>query len=242
MRDDPFFFLEKEYSKTEQGSDSMTLIDSYQNFLSEVSKSRRYSAIRALQKYLTQPGMVNLGGGLPNPASFPFTGMTLSLKDGSTLEIPTEDVQSALQYGQTKGEKKLVAWLSELQRKVHNPKVEFDICVGHGSQDLMTKAFEMLSNPSDTILIEAPTYVGILAFLRPFGVKMEQINQDTEGISAIELNQVLSNWEKNHPNGERKPTVLYTVATAGNPTGTYYSIKVTLTLNYRSRRNYNFGA
>ena len=97
--------------------------------------------------------------------------------------------------------------------------VEFDICVGHGSQDLMTKAIEMLCNPAhDTLLIESPTYVGILAFLRPFGVGLQEISMDAEGISADELEHVLDNWESTNPS-KKKPRVLYTVATASNPTG-----------------------
>lgn len=36
--------------------------EDYVEFLSKSSKSRKYSAIRALQKYLSAPGIVNLGG------------------------------------------------------------------------------------------------------------------------------------------------------------------------------------
>lgn len=102
--------------------------------------------------------------------------------------------------------------------------VEFDVCVGHGSQDLMTKAIEMLINPAeDTLLIESPTYVGILAFLRPFGVGLQEVSMDAEGISADELDRVLDNWESTHPSTKKKPRVLYTVATASNPTGIIFN-------------------
>jgi len=34
------------------------------------------SAIRALMPLMSQPGMISLGGGLPNDKMFPFTGST----------------------------------------------------------------------------------------------------------------------------------------------------------------------
>ena len=37
---------------------------------------------------------------------------------------------------------------------------EFEVCLGNGSQDVLTKAFEALINPGDHMLIESPAYVG----------------------------------------------------------------------------------
>jgi kynurenine/2-aminoadipate aminotransferase len=34
----------------------------------------------------------------------------------------------------------LNAWLQELQKIEHNPPVDFDLSIGAGSQDLLTKA------------------------------------------------------------------------------------------------------
>ncbi len=44
----------------------------YESFLTRRSKARKPSAIRALQPLLRIPGMISLGGGFPNPSSFPF--------------------------------------------------------------------------------------------------------------------------------------------------------------------------
>ncbi len=74
----------------------------YADFITETSASRTHSAIRALQKYLGLPGMVNLGGGLPNPASFPFQGLALTLADGSIIQVDSAALQKGLQYGMTK--------------------------------------------------------------------------------------------------------------------------------------------
>ncbi|KAJ3303347.1 hypothetical protein HDV03_003996 [Kappamyces sp. JEL0829] len=179
----------------------------YAAFLTATSASRKHSAIRAMQKYLSVPGMVNLGGGLPNPQSFPFTALSLTLADGTRIDVSSEALQKGLQYGMTKS----------LQEQVHAPPYEFDVMIGHGSQDLMCKAYEMLVAPGDTILMESPTYVGVLAFLRPYGAKMVEVATDGQGLIASSLDDILAQWNVQE-HGPR-PRVLYTVATAGNPTG-----------------------
>jgi kynurenine/2-aminoadipate aminotransferase len=98
---------------------------------------------------------------------------------------------------------------------MHSPKVKFDLLIGHGSQDLMCKAYEMLIAPGDCILMESPTYVGVLAFLRPYGAKMISVDTDSHGLTPSSLDTIMTGWTDSKP----RPKVLYTVATAGNPTG-----------------------
>ncbi len=79
-------------------------------------------------------------------------------------------MEKALQYSATAGLPDLVSWLKDLQFKVHGRSSDsFDLCVGGGSQEVLTKALEMVLNDGDSILIEAPAYSGTLAFLRPLG-------------------------------------------------------------------------
>lgn len=79
----------------------------------------------------------------------------------------------------------------------------------------MTKVLEMIITPSDSILIESPTYPGILSWLVPFGCEMVPVPIDSNGLDDAELEKVLENWDCSKP----KPKLLYTVPTAGNPSG-----------------------
>ena len=98
--------------------------------------------------------------------------MNIQLKDGQALEVSQSQMERSLQYSATAGLPELVQWLKELQRLSHGSQPEaFDVCVGNGSQEVLTKAFEMLLDEGDTILIEAPAYSGTLAFLRPLGCR-----------------------------------------------------------------------
>ncbi|KAI8825257.1 pyridoxal phosphate-dependent transferase [Fimicolochytrium jonesii] len=191
----------------------------YSKFFTERSAARQPSAIRTLQPLMTLPGMISLGGGNPNTVTFPFQDLTFTLKPeagGGEVRVGAEDVQKALQYSPTNGLPEFVAWLKDLQTTVHQPPYQdYHICVGNGSQDVLTKAFEMLLDKGDSLLIEAPAYVGSLAFLKPLGCKFVEIPVDAQGLDPEKLESTLREWK----DPSTRPKVLYTVPTGGNPTG-----------------------
>ncbi|RKO84666.1 pyridoxal phosphate-dependent transferase [Blyttiomyces helicus] len=187
----------------------------YTRFLTARSLARAPSAIRSLQKYLGIPGMISLGGGNPNPSTFPLQSMTFTLRNGETINIDEPAMQKALQVRGRCGLGELVKWLGDLQTHVHNPPKPFDVCVGNGSQDVLTKAFEMCIGDGEVMLIESPTYVGSLAFLRPLGAKFAEIDTDGEGLVPDHLEKILATWQ----NPATRPKILYTIPIGGNPTG-----------------------
>jgi kynurenine/2-aminoadipate aminotransferase len=59
-----------------------------------------------------------------------------------------------------------LAQLKEMQMKLHNPPGETEVIITNGSQDGLCKAFEMMMNPNDYILIQEPAYAGTLAIVK----------------------------------------------------------------------------
>lgn len=134
----------------------------HESFLTAKSKRRKPSPIRALQPLVSQPGMISLGGGMPNTETFPFASLQLNLKSGKQLTLDTDRLHEALQYSPTPGLPSLLAALRRLQLREHTSSREsdFDITVTTGSQDGLSKAFDMLLEEDDTLLLESPTYSG----------------------------------------------------------------------------------
>ncbi|OXB68248.1 UNVERIFIED_CONTAM: hypothetical protein H355_016716, partial [Colinus virginianus] len=81
----------------------------------------------------------------------------------------------------------LLSWLKNFQRSLHNPPTanyspeqgQMEVCITTGSQEglckvgptaLYIKVFEMLINPGDSILLDAPTYSGTLAAIQESNV------------------------------------------------------------------------
>jgi kynurenine/2-aminoadipate aminotransferase len=190
--------------------------------LSEISQRRQPSAIRKLMPLTKQPGMVSLGGGMPNPSTFPFESLEFGIRNpisdtSKKLSLMPKELNEALQYSATPGIPKFQQQLKELQRRNHGigTNEEYDVTVTCGSQDGQCKVFELLLNPqTDELFVEDPTYSGALAFLQPFGVKMTPIATDSNGMIPEAFAEAL---EKSSARKHRK--VLYTIPTAQNPSG-----------------------
>ena len=87
---------------------------------------RQPSALRALVPFMNIPGMLSLGGGMPNPQLFPFASVTVTMKDGfsfSITEKDREDMIDAFQYTGTAGIDALLRELRELQVREHRPQL-----------------------------------------------------------------------------------------------------------------------
>ena len=178
---------------------------------------------------------------MPNEKLFPITGLAFNVGNGCQLNLTPEELEVALQYSPTPGLPKLVALLMNMQLEEHNPpscaRSNMKVAISTGSQDALAKAFNMLLNADDSLLLENPTYSGSLAFLKPLGCHLAGINTDGDGLDPVHMEHILKNWEMVHP-GRRFPRVLYTIPTGANPSGG------TLTLSrkqaiYRLAQKYN---
>ena len=178
----------------------------YENYLSKRSKLRQPSAIRALQPLLSIPGMISLGGGMPNQETFPFRKITCEMLDGTIIDVCDEEtIDESFQYSPTQGIPRLVKQLEILQQKEHNNNSENSrLCITTGSQDALGKAFDMLLDEDSSLIIEDPTYSGSLAYLKPMNCFLKGVKTDKHGMMPDELEHVLENWE--HENiGKPKP-------------------------------------
>ncbi|KAI1481783.1 PLP-dependent transferase [Daldinia eschscholtzii] len=185
------------------------------------TRIQRYApgAIRRLLPLENLPGMISLVAGKPNPEVFPFEKITLSLKGSSKQIILTQEdgLADGLQYGLPGGNSDLVKWFEEFQCELHgiNRGQEWACCIGNGSQELLHRTFQVLTDPGDPVLIETPAYPGVVGFLQAENYKLVQAKTDRHGLDPLELENSLSQWPENQP----RPKLLYTIPTGSNPTG-----------------------
>uniref|UniRef100_A0A1A8DPF0 Kynurenine/alpha-aminoadipate aminotransferase, mitochondrial n=1 Tax=Nothobranchius kadleci TaxID=1051664 RepID=A0A1A8DPF0_NOTKA len=203
----------------------------YARFLTAVSGARKPSPIRMLTELQQRspPSLISLAGGAPNPNTFPFQSASIQLKNGQTLNFDEVVMKRALQYSASNGIPELLTWMKNLQKNLHSPpsadyapeKGQMDMCVTTGSQEGLCKVFEMLVNPGDNVLLDAPTYSGTLAALQPLGCNIINVPSDQHGIIPTALKTVLSRWDPSevHNPGSSVPRILYTIPNGGNPTG-----------------------
>lgn len=162
----------------------------------------------------------------------------------STITIDGHRIDEALQYGQTSGHPDLVEFLTRMQTEFHGRRKDHSwrLSVGAGSQDLLYKAFQTLTDPGDVVLIEvsekysqeyltivmmnrdfkAPTYAGVIPNLVSRQADCIEVPVDGKGIISSALRDILENW----PEGKKMPKYLYTVPYGCNPTGDYITVAV----------------
>lgn len=112
-----------------------------------------------------------------------------------------------------------------LQKREHifkddpRPEGSWSLAVTTGSQDALGKAFDMLIEDGDTVLVDSPTYSGALAYLRPMGCSLVGIETDHLGLVPHALEKALQ------ASYSRRPRVLYTIVTGQNPSGATMSME-----------------
>ncbi|KAG7495838.1 kynurenine/alpha-aminoadipate aminotransferase, mitochondrial [Solea senegalensis] len=203
----------------------------YARFLTAVSAARKPSPIRVLTELQQRspPTMISLAAGAPNPDTFPFESASIKVRNGPAVTFDEKAMKRALQYSASSGIPELLTWMKNLQKNLHNPPTanyspgngQMDMCVTTGSQEGLCKVFEMLVNPGDNVLLDAPTYSGTLAALQPLGCNLISVASDQHGIIPAALKEVLSQWEPSEVQkpGSTAPKVLYVIPNGGNPTG-----------------------
>ncbi len=196
----------------------------YGRFIGKVASRRQPSIIRELLKILqsASPDMIPLSGGLPNPAMFPFKSAAVTLRDGTTLDISGQAINSALQYLPTNGHAGLLSKLRDLQVRVHGLEHrDFDTCYDlvtcNGSQDGLSKTLEMMINPGEPIIVDDHTFFATMGVLDPHCASYIPVETDPEGMRPDRLWQAISS--RLRPRDPTAPKVLYSNPTGSNPCG-----------------------
>lgn len=150
-------------------------------FAENVRNYRGYPIGKTLE-YLTDPEIISLAGGLPSPEVF-----QRSLVREASAAALDANIDRILQYSPVPGEAALVdAVLRFLERDAIRIGRE-NIVITSGGQGGLDLAGRLLLNPSDTVLVDRPTFAGaIVAFRmqRPrfVGVDIEEDGSDTGGM------------------------------------------------------------
>lgn len=171
------------------------------------------SAIREILKNSSAPGIIPLSAGNPAPDAFPAE--EIRRISGELLEsTPIE----ALQYSVTEGYTPLREHLRTYMERKHHVGTENDeILITSGAQQVMDLLTKTLLNEGDTVLCEAPSFIGSLNTFRSYRAKLRGIPVEEDGIDIEKLRQALKT--------ERNVKYLYTIPNFQNPSGITMSLR-----------------
>lgn len=188
------------------------------------ARRRKPSPIRELIPYLSLEGMISLGGGYPNPATFAFRRVEVELQrpgaagePGPTLLLEGPELREATQYGATEGLPALLEQLRGWQRFKDGVELEPNgLVLLNGSQEGLYIVADLLLEPDDEVVVGEPTYPGALAAFRSFTDRFLAVPLDGEGLQTDVLARRLAEREER---GEPLPRLVYVIPNGDNPAG-----------------------
>lgn len=230
-------YTSSDFFKSRSNNDKQTSQPMDHHFSVE-ARNFHGSALKKMANGQSDRKVISLGTGRPIADYYPWESLTfhgsrphlLTTTHENGLQTAGQTVRkegnpynlsTALNYGHAVGSPPLVRFLSEHVELIHNPPyADWSVLLSPGSTAAMETALRIFCNRGDTILAERYTYTGFIAVAGLVGVQIEAVDMNEEGLRPESFQKILSEWDTSRG---RKPSVLYTIPTGQNPTGTTQS-------------------
>ena len=181
--------------------------------VSDRVKTLKPSAIREIFKYAADPTVVSLSAGNPAPEAFP----TEAIAEISN-KILTEEPIAALQYSVTEGYPPLRSAVSDFMKNEYNVGRDFDdLIITSGAQQVMDLLTKSMVNEGDTVICEAPSFIGSLNSFRSYNARLCGIPLESDGMNLEALESALKN--------EKNVRFIYIISNFQNPSGVTTSLE-----------------
>lgn len=185
------------------------------SFMASRVTSLKASAIREIFKLVGQSGIISLAGGNPSAELFP----TNELAEISSDILKIQGAQ-ALQYGVTEGYFHLREKVRVMMKNINVLSEGNDLIITSGGQQAIDLAAKVLLEEGETVVVEAPSFIGGLNSFRSYNAKLVGVQVQDDGLDVDALEAILQ---------KQKIKLLYTIPTFQNPTG------ITMSLEKRKR-------
>jgi 2-aminoadipate transaminase len=157
--------------------------------------------------FLGVPGLISFAGGFPDPRTFPRDRTRALL-----AEFAENGEIDAFQYAPTRG---LAGPLDALAARIETLQgrrpADDELLITSGAIEALDLVCKTFLDRGDTVLVEAPTYLGAIMAFRGFEAEIVAVPMDEGGLQVDELERLL-------PGGSR-PKLLYTIPDHQNPAG-----------------------
>ena len=161
--------------------------------------------------------LYEFGGGLPDPASFPYDDIV----DATARMIKAEGAE-ALTYGDPQGYRGLRELVCHKYDLFEGLKVTPEnLVISNGSGHALSLAFSAFVDVGDAIISEAPTFSGTLQTIRRHGPQVLDVPVDAEGMVTAAAREHLEKLRR----AGRRCKLIYTIVNFQNPAGPTLSLR-----------------
>ncbi|MBQ1505031.1 MAG: PLP-dependent aminotransferase family protein [Oscillospiraceae bacterium] len=171
------------------------------------------SAIREILKATQDPNAISFAAGSPASEAFPAAQMQIFID-----EILTKNPAAALTYGVSEGYTPLrEAAKARMRDKYQTGTDDDDILIVTGGQQGIELLSKCVLNEGDTVISEAPSFIGALNAFRSFGVDLVGVPMEHDGMNIASLEKALAE--------NPKAKFIYVIPTFQNPSGYVTSLE-----------------
>ena len=162
------------------------------------------STIRELLKVTQRPEVISFGGGMPAPEVFPLERFAEACQ-----KVLAEHGAESLQYGASEGYQPLRELIARNMARYGILSKAENVLITSGSQQALDLIGKLLINPGDSVLVEAPTYLGALQAFSVYGAQYVSVPVDEDGLVTGQLESRLRTG----------PKFMYVLPNFQNPAG-----------------------
>lgn len=189
------------------------MITDWKNKYSKIMKDFEGYSIGKILKYLNDPEIISLAGGLPSPDMFQKTKMREVSK--KLLETNLENI---FQYTAVTGEENLKSAIIKFLKRDNINITKEQVVVTSSGQHGLDLTGRLFLNSDDTIMINRPTFAGAIVAFQMQNPTIIGIDIEDDGPNVDEYRKLLSEMDE-------KPKFIYVVPDFQNPTGITTSLK-----------------
>jgi 2-aminoadipate transaminase len=159
------------------------------------------------------PGVLSLMGGFPHPATFPADAL-----DELVAGLLRDDPAGALQYTPVEGIPSVREFLLDRIEQLQGRRPDLaELIVTSGGMECIALAGQALVDPGDTVVVEAPTYLGALMAFAGVEADVVGIPMDSDGMLVDALEERLATG--------LRPKLVYVIPEFQNPSGRTLSLE-----------------
>src|SRR4051812_48590205 len=157
--------------------------------------------------FLGRTDLISFAGGFPDPLTFPRERASQLL-----AEFAETGEAAAFQYTPTRGlAGTLDAVAGRLEEVQGRRPADDELLITSGGIEALELLCKTFLDSGDTVVVEAPTYLGALMAFRGYEAEIAGIPLDEDGLQVDELERALA--------GGLRPKLLYTIPDHQNPAG-----------------------
>ncbi len=186
------------------------MINEWKNRFSDNIKNFGGYSIGKIFKYLNDPEIISLAGGLPSPNMFQISEMRRASE-----RILGDDITKVMQYTGVTGEISLInAVLDFLKKDDININTD-QILITSSGQHGLDLTGRLFLNPGDVVMLDRPTFAGAIVAFQMQRPEIVGIDLEKDGPNVVEYRKQIVELIANN----RKPKFIYVVPDFQNPSG-----------------------